>query len=470
VEASAGRRIAAALVLCALAAGVAGLLLLQHHGEPRAVATVNQACGEGESSGCDQVAQSSWSRVGGFPVAAWGLAFYLSVGLLLLLAFVAPPELRPALALVALGGLGLALLLDLGLLAVQAFAIHAFCKLCLLTYLLGGAAFAVLLPARRAASAAGSLLARPEGRLALAGAVAGTLAIVAFVFAANVTLRHRAAARTARLLGAPAPAPAAPGSEATGAPAAAAASAPAAELPPASAGAPAGTQDAAYWREQAQKLQATLDDPHKLEEYFSAKAQRDHDAAPVAQIDLANTPMRGPADAPVTVVEYSDFLCPYCRQLAQALTGFMPQAGGRIKVYYKNYPLESSCNPKITRSIHTGSCALALGGLCAQYQGKFDAYHDRVFAAEMHSAQPSDVLRLAGEAGLNTAAMEGCLEDPKTKAALDSQIAEGNRLGITSTPTVYIDGKKLPQINYFVAIVDKEARKKGSPPLAQARH
>jgi protein-disulfide isomerase/uncharacterized membrane protein len=466
VQASAGKRIAAALVLCALAAAVAGLLLLQHYGEPRAVATVNQACGEGESSGCDQVAQSAWSRVAGFPVAAWGLAFYLSLGLLLVLALVAPAELRPALALVALFALGAALLLDLGLLAVQAFAIHAFCKLCLLTYVLGGIAFAALLPARRAATE--PLLARPEGRLALAGAVAGALAIVAFVFAANVTLRHRAAARTARLLGAPAPAPAAPASEPAAAPAAAPTPA---ELPPAATSAPAaGTQDAAYWREQAQKLQATLDDPHKLEEYFSAKAQRDHDAAPVAQIDLANAPMRGPADAPVTVVEYSDFLCPYCRQLAQALAGFVPQAGGRIKIYYKNYPLESSCNPKISRSIHTGSCALALGGLCAQYQGKFEAYHDRVFAAELHSAQPSDVIRLAGEAGLNTAAMEGCLTDPKTKAALDAQIAEGNRLGITSTPTVYIDGKKLPQINYFVAIVDKEARKKGSPPLAQAGH
>ena len=55
-------------------------------------------------------------------------------------------------------------------------------------------------------------------------------------------------------------------------------------------------------------------------------------------------------------------------------------------------------------------------------------------------------------------------------AALAAQVAEGNRLGITSTPTVYIDGKKLPQINYFVAVVDKEARKKGSPPLAPAAH
>jgi protein-disulfide isomerase/uncharacterized membrane protein len=470
VEASAGRRIGAALVLCALLAFVAGLLLLQHYGEPRAVATVNQACGEGESSGCDQVAQSGWSRVGGFPVAAWGLAFYLSLGVLLLLALVAPAELRPALALVALGALSVALVADLALLAVQAFAIHAFCKLCILTYVLGGVAFAALLPARRAAGAARALLARPEGRMALAGAVAGTLAIFAFVFAANTTLRHRAAARTAGMLGAPAPAPVAPASD-TPPPAAAAAATPSAELAPAGTSAPAdGAKDATYWREQAQKLQATLDDPHKLEEYFSAKAQRDHDAAPIAQIDLANTPMRGPAEAPVTVVEYSDFLCPYCRQLAQALAGFVPQAGGRIKIYFKNYPLEASCNPKLPRSIHTGSCALALGGLCAQYQGKFEAYHDRVFATEMHSAQPSDVVRLAGEAGLNPSAMEGCLDDPKTKAALAAQVAEGNRLGITSTPTVYIDGKKLPQINYFVAIVDKEARKKGSPPLAPAAH
>ncbi|MFI4944899.1 MAG: thioredoxin domain-containing protein [Burkholderiales bacterium] len=470
MEASAGKRIAAALVLCALLAFVAGLLLLQHYGEPRAVAAVSQACGEGESSGCDQVAQSGWSRVGGFPVAAWGLAFYLSLGLLLLLALVAPAELRPALALVALGALAAARVADLALLAVQAFAIHAFCKLCILTYGLGAVAFAALLPARRAAGAAGPLLGRPEGRIALAGAVAGALAILAFVFAANTTLRTRAAARTAGLLGAPAPAPVAPASD-TPPPAAAAAATPTAELAPAGTSAPdGGVKDAAYWREQAQKLQATLDDPRKLEEYFSAKAQRDHDAAPIAQIDLANTPMRGPAEAPVTVVAYSDFLCPYCRQLAQALAGFIPQAGGRIKIYFKNYPLEASCNPKLQRSIHTGSCALALGGLCAQYQGKFDAYHDRVFATDMHSAQASDVIRLAGEAGLNASAMEGCLDDPKTKAALAAQVAEGNRLGITSTPTVYIDGKKLPQINYFVAVVDKEARKKGSPPLAPAGH
>jgi protein-disulfide isomerase len=180
--------------------------------------------------------------------------------------------------------------------------------------------------------------------------------------------------------------------------------------------------------------------------------------------------MRGPAEAPVTVVEYSDFLCPYCSSSRKALGGSCRRPEGRIKVYFKNYPLEASCNPKLARSIHTGSCALALGGLCAQNQGKFEAYHDRVFATEMHSAQTAGRPQDRRRGGLNAQAMEGCLDDPKTKAALDAQIAEGNRLGVTSTPTVYIDGKKLPQINYFVAIIDKEARKKGSPPLAQAGH
>ena len=176
--------------------------------------------------------------------------------------------------------------------------------------------------------------------------------------------------------------------------------------------------------------------------------------------------MRGPAEAPVTVVVYSDFLCPFCRQLAQALAGFIPQAGGRIKIYYKHFPLEQSCNPKLTRNVHSGSCALALGGICAQNQGKFEAYHDRVFSTELQKADLADVLRLAGEAGLNSAAIEGCIDDPRTKATLAAQVEEGNRLGISSTPTVYIDGKKVPRINDFVAIVDKEARKKGSPPLA----
>jgi protein-disulfide isomerase/uncharacterized membrane protein len=465
VEAGAGRRIVAALVLCAAAAAVAGLLLLQHHGEPRAVATVSEACGDGRTSGCEDVARSHWSRVAGFPVAAWGLAFYASTALLLLLALVGPTGLAWPLALVAAGALVSALLVDVVLLALQAFSIRAFCVLCLLTYLLGGLALAALWPARRAAALAGAAFAGPEGRLALAGWATGSLAILAFVFAANLTLVHRAAHRQARLLGAPAGPVAAPAAEEAPLPGATAPAAGPAESVATPAAAPA-PQDASYWREQAQKLQATIDDPVKLEAYFAARAQREFETAKVESIDLANTPVKGPASAPVTVVEYSDFMCPFCRNLAAALSQFVPQAGGRLAVYFKNYPLDNTCNPKLPRAAHPGSCALALGAICANNQGKFEAYHDRVFGSELRNPQPADVVRLAGEAGLNAAAMEGCLADPATKAVLTAQIAEGNRLGVSSTPTVFVNGKKLPRINDFVAVIDREAQKKGSPPLA----
>jgi protein-disulfide isomerase len=285
------------------------------------------------------------------------------------------------------------------------------------------------------------------------------------VFASNVALEYRAAERQANLLGRPL-APAKPASAVS--PGSVAAGTPALETPPIPAQKPenaAGPQDAKYWREHAQKLQETLDDPRKLETYFSEKAQREFAAAQPVSIDLASAASRGPATAPVKVVEYSDFLCPFCRNLGQAFAQFVPQAGGRVVVYFKNYPLDSACNPKLKQSVHPGACNLALGAICAQRQGKFEAYHDRVFGTEFHNPQAADVVRIAGEAGLNAAAMPGCLDDPKTKEALDAQIAEANRLAITSTPTVYINGKKLPRINDFVAVIDTEARKKGFPPL-----
>ena len=454
-------RVVAAFLLCAAAAAVAALLLLQHHGEPRAVSAVSQACGDGQTSGCDDVARSHWSRVVGWPVAAWGLAFYLSVSLLLFLALAGPDPLAWPLALVGAGALVSALLVDLVLLGVQAFSIRAFCWLCVSTYVLGGLALAALWPARRASTRASAAFAAPEGRLALAGLLAGAVAVLAFVFAANATLVQRAARRQAQILGLPAGEVASASTQVP--PALPAESATDATAAPA----PAQSQDAAYWRAEAQKLQATIDDPVKLEAYFATKAQAEYDAAKVEKIDLSRGPLKGAAGANVTVVEYSDFMCPYCRQLAGALSSWVPQAGGRLAVYFKNFPLDNSCNPKLQRAVHPGSCTLALGAICAQNQGKLEAYHDRVFGSELRNPGPADVVRLAGEAGLNAPAIEGCLDDPQTKAALAAEIAEGNRLDVHSTPTVYINGKKLPRINDFVAVVDKEAQKKGSPPLGR---
>jgi protein-disulfide isomerase len=295
------------------------------------------------------------------------------------------------------------------------------------------------------------------------------MALAGGVLAADATLASRAAYRQATLLGAPVPAAGTPPHAATPAPAApspVAAAAPEASPAPSPTG-PSGPQDVKYWKDRAEKLQATLDDPHKLDAYFSEKAQHEYDTATPVKIALDGTPDKGPAKAPVVVAEYSDFLCPYCRQLGLALSQFVPQAGGRVAIYFKNFPLDKNCNEKLPGSTHPGSCNLALGAICARYQGKFDVYHDRVFQTELRDPTLADVVRVAGEAGLNAAAIQGCLDDPKAKSDLAAEVAEGNRLGVNATPTVYINGKKLPRINDFVAVVDKEARKKGFPPLVQ---
>lgn len=448
--ASAKLRLVVALVCLLAGAAVAGLLLFQHHGEPQAVGAVNEVCGDGQTSGCELVARSSWSSVGGTPLAAIGLVLCLVLATSLVLALRSEEPTRGALASLVLVLLGAALGVDLALGVIQVFAVKAFCGLCVATYALNVIAFAALWPARGALRELPAALSAPPSRLAMAGLVLAAVAWVCAVTALDLTLVARSALRSATLLGAPA----------------------SIALPPGSAASTASVVvgDAAHWRAEAQRLQAILDDPHKVEHYFSDKAAREYAAARVESVDLNGVPSKGVSGAPVQVVEYADFLCPACRNLARALTGFLPQSGNRVEIFYKNYPLEQACNPNLQRSAHPGACLLAKGGLCAQDQGKFWPYHDRVFERPMEKASQEDVLRFATGAGLDMAAFGACLSAAATRDRLTAQIAEAKRLGVQSTPTFYINGKKLPRIEDFIQVVDKEAQARGFAPLQGAAH
>ena len=114
--------------------------------------------------------------------------------------------------------------------------------------------------------------------------------------------------------------------------------------------------------------------------------------------------------------------------------------------------------------MHPGACLLARAGLCANDQGKFWPYHDRVFATEMKDPQPADVLRLARRPA-STAALQACLGAAATQQPLAADVEEGFKAGVRGTPTLFINGKKLPRINDFVETVDKEAAQLGLPPL-----
>jgi protein-disulfide isomerase/uncharacterized membrane protein len=441
------------LALCIVNAALSGLLLLHHHGESAGAAAVSQVCGTGAESGCDQVSQSRFAQVRGMPLGGLGVVFYGSLAILLLLAFLAGPETRAAAGALVLLALTLALAADVVLFGIQLVAIRAFCKLCLLTYAVNALALVLALPARRDGRVVGEALLRHDGRLAFAGWAIATVVSGAGVVAAESALDHRERERVAGLLGTPAGAPA---------PTAAAALA-----SPAPGGEVARFQEEArVATEQARRLQEILDDPRKLDQYFAEKAAREFEQGPVHPLKLEGTPYKGPAQAPVRVVEFSDFLCPFCKNIAGAFASYLPSSAGRVSVYFKNYPLDSECNPNIASSIHPGACHLARGALCAHEQGRFWPYHDKVFLGDpLASPTKADVARLAGEAGLDAAAFQACVETPRIKEKLAAEIAEGRASGVNGTPTLFVNGKRLPRINDFTQTVDKEAQKLGLPPL-----
>jgi len=430
------RRLLLLVVLALCGAALSGLLLAQHHGESAAVAAVDQVCGEGQN-GCDRVNQSRWAELGGVPVAGLGLVFYLALAAFFALAAQAEGELGRAAGRLGFLAVLFGLAVDAVLFGLQAFSIGAYCKLCLATYAVNAVMLALLWPWRAASPAA---LASSAGRLVFSGWLLASLALVAGVWAGDGWLRSRATRRAAVLLGDPA------------------------ALAPAAATAPLPADSAAL-QARVLELQRTLDDPQRLQQYLTDKSLREFDSANVQQVSL-EAPRKGEAAAPIKVVEYSDMMCPYCRSLAGAFRDYVPQTRGRVAVYFKHYPLDQSCNAGLQRTVHAGACSLALGGVCAEQQGRFWEYHDRVFAQALEKASEADTRRFAQEAGLDAQRFAACLASPQARQRLEADVVEARGLGVNSTPTLLINGRKVPNLNLFLQLVEKEAQRLGLPPLS----
>jgi protein-disulfide isomerase/uncharacterized membrane protein len=471
------------LITLLLVAGLilSGILVLQHHGEaPGLVSAANQLCGEetGAGTGCEAVAAGPYSGVLGFSIAAFGFFFYLSLALLLGLSSLAGTEARSAGAALSLLAVGVALVIDVMLLGVQAFAIGRYCNLCLTTYHVNAGLLVLLLPARRGLGALWQALRRPEGRLAFVGWALASVTLLLAVGSADLVFSYRAEKRQASLLGTlPTAAPPPPARVAAGAPVvdpyATQAGRPettaVAEPPATEAKAPPTAAELEQARAETRRLQTILDDPRLLQKYLDDKAWKEYEDAPTQKIDLTGLTPKGPANAPIHVVEFSDFLCPFCRSIAAAFQNFIPQSRGLVGIYFKNYPLEKDCNDKLQSTLHPGACQVALGGICALQQGpdSFWRYHDKAFSKPLQAPKLDDVVSLAAEAGLDFARLEQCMKSGAARDQLASQIEEAHRLGVNATPTLFINGKKLPRVNDFMQAVNAEAVRLGLKPLGE---
>jgi protein-disulfide isomerase/uncharacterized membrane protein len=452
-------RLAVVLVLMAIGAFLAFSLLLQHHGEELGTSTVSRLCGGGEDAGCTSVNQSAYAELAGVPWAASGLVFFVSMMALMALALVGDDDVRSTAGATAFALFALGLTVDLFLFSVQAFRIHAYCKLCLATYVLNAVSLALLWRHRRGLPAALRGVRTPRVRLAATG---WTLVIVTAALGAaalETALDAREAYRAATILGSPL----GPGSGTVSTPVTTPVT-PVEPSPATSSGAKGELQVA---QDEIKRLRETLDDPQKYAQYQVERSLKEFSKSAVAPIDLKTPPSVGPAEAPIKIAEYSDFLCPFCRNIAMAFHNYLPNTANRVSLHYKFYPLDV-CNPDYEKQpMHPGACWLAFGGACAQEQGKFWPYHDRVFTMEPPKTAPDRafVVRLGVELGLDAGAFDKCIDSARTRDRVVADIKEGTKYGVKGTPTLFINKRRLPDLNAVAQAIDEESKHLGLGPM-----
>lgn len=169
--------------------------------------------------------------------------------------------------------------------------------------------------------------------------------------------------------------------------------------------------------------------------YGSDLSQVDYLFVEVAyDIDTAGAPAKGPEDAPVTIVVFDDYQCPYCVRLEPVLKQVLQFYPKQVRLVFKNYPLR----------MHQHARPAAVAALAAERQGKFWEYHDLLFA---NSQQLGDAKfeELASQLGLDLKQFKKDSADPALAAKVDRDLRDGEEIGLPGTPGVYINGRPLQE-------------------------
>jgi len=364
-------------------------------------------CNLGSQFNCDIVNTSQWSELAGIPVSHLGSLFYVTLLLVSLLASLRA-EFRARCQPYVLIGVGLSAAFSLFLASISAFVLHAFCVFCISLYVINLALLFVVAP--------GSLT---------------SLRTLASSFPADL----RALLRPAPLL-------------------------------LAIALASGGAGSILLVRGATQHAQALASErsaaPRPAESAPSTGGERPTNAAAAAaaeaRINLLDpiAPSLGPPDAPVTIVEISDFECPYCQKASQTLAELRTLYPGKLRLVFRNFPLDESCNKLLKRQIHENACAAARAAFCAGEQGQFWPYAEKLFGGE---TEPTDLDAHMRSLHLNEASFRRCLRDEATNARILRDIDECARAGVAGVPVLLINGRKLAgaqPIEAFRKLIDEE--------------
>ncbi len=151
---------------------------------------------------------------------------------------------------------------------------------------------------------------------------------------------------------------------------------------------------------------------------------------PSVQVTYDAARVKGNPRAPVTIIEFSDFQCPYCKKAAITLNDLLAKYDGRVKLAFRDFPL---------RQLHPQAEMAAEASRCAGEQRKFWQYHDALFA-DQTKLDEAGLTATAQRLGLDVSAFRSCLASVKFKAQVEQDIQEGTKAGITGTPGFFING------------------------------
>jgi protein-disulfide isomerase len=169
----------------------------------------------------------------------------------------------------------------------------------------------------------------------------------------------------------------------------------------------------------------------------------------------ADGPALGPADAPVTIVEFSDFQCPFCARAGPIVKELNAKYPEQVRIVYRHFPLDS---------IHPRARPAAEAAACADEQGAFWPYHDLLFA-NPRGLSDEDLVRYAGEAGIDTEKFAQCVTEGRHRKQVERDLQEGRRVGVSGTPSFFVNGRMLggaQPVEEFVRLIEDELERADS--------
>ncbi|HSD09449.1 MAG TPA: thioredoxin domain-containing protein [Candidatus Binatia bacterium] len=150
----------------------------------------------------------------------------------------------------------------------------------------------------------------------------------------------------------------------------------------------------------------------------------------------------GPENAPIQLVEFSDFECPHCALAYVTLKDLLPRYQNQIRFIYHNFPLSNDCNSAISQKGHAHACRAAVAGDCAAQQGRFQPYSNLLFANQGNLDDKS-LAGYAKQVGLDVDAFETCLNSTAAAERVADDIKRAQKAGVKSTPTFFINNRKV---------------------------